>query len=137
MRTPPLGDTSAIRTWSVDDLAIPLPFNVGESGFSTKPLWQSSDSLTERLFAIRKHQAFRPVSTAACFSPNLYTGVGTLQRSQYTNNRLVARSVWNSQWKLVIPGKTLLNNPNEGLDSFIQTVTDVKLHFVTYSYSGN
>lgn len=137
MRTPPLGDTSAIRTWCVDDLAIPLPFNIGESGFSTKPLWQSSDSLTERLFAIRKHQAFRPVSTAACFSPNLYTAVGTLQRSQYTNNRLVARSVWNSQWKLVIPGKTLLNNPNEGLDRFIQTVTDVKLHFVTYSYAGN
>ena len=31
----------------------------------------------------------------------------------------------------------MLNNPNEGLDRFIQTVTDVRLHFVTYSYSGN
>ena len=137
MRTPPLGDVSVIRTWCVDDLAIPLPFNIGESGFSTRPLWQSSDSLTEPLFAIRKHQAFRPVSTTACFSPSLYTGAGTLQRSQFTNNRLVGRSVWNSQWKLVIPGKTLLNNSDEGLDRFIQTVTDVKLHFVTYSYSGN
>lgn len=137
MRTPPLGDTSDIRTWAVEDLAIPLPFNIGQSGFSTKPLWQSSDSLTEPLFAIRKHQAFRPVSTTLCFSPNLYTSTGGLQRSQYTNNRLVGRSVWNSQWKLVIPGKTLLNNPNEGLDRFIQTVTDIKLHFVTYSYSGN
>lgn len=137
MRTPPLGDASDIRTWAVEDLAIPLPFNVGQSGFSTKPLWQSSDSLTEPLFAIRKHQAFRPVSTTLCFSPSLYTATGGLERSQYTNNRLVGRSVWNSQWKLVIPGKTLLNNPNEGLDRFIQTVTDIKLHFVTYSYSGN
>jgi hypothetical protein len=45
--------------------------------------------------------------------------------------------VWNSQWKLVIPGRALLNNPNEGLDRFIRTVTDIKFHFVTYSYSGN
>ncbi len=137
MRSPPLGDVSTIRTWSVDDLAIPMPFNIGESDFSTAALWQSSDSLTEPLFAIRKHQAFRPVSSAAFFSRDLYGNSGTLQRSQYTNNRLVGRSVWNSQWKLVIPGRTLLNDPNEGLDRFLQTVTDIKLHFVTYSYSGN
>jgi hypothetical protein len=137
MRSPPLGDTSTIRTWSVEDVAIPMPFNIGASDFSTKQLWQSSDSLTESLYTVRKHQAFRPVSTTSVFSPSLYGANGTLLRSQYTNNRLVGRSVWNSQWKLVIPGKTLLNNPSEGLDRFIQTVTDVKLHFVTYSYSGN
>jgi len=137
MRTPPLGDASSIRTWRVDDLAIPMPFNIGASGFSTKPFWLSSDSLTEPLFSIRKHQAFRPVSTASLFSRDLYGPTGTLLRSQYTNNRLVGRSVWNSQWKLIIPGTTLLNNPNEGLDRFLQTVKDIKLHFVTYSYSGN
>ena len=137
MRSPPLGDTSTIRTWSVDDVAIPMPFNIGASDFSTKQLWQSSDSLTEALFSIRKHQAFRPVSTTAVFSQSLYGDTGTLKRSQFTNNRLVGRSVWNSQWKLVIPGRTLLNDPNQGLDRFIQTVTDVRLHFVTYSYSGN
>ena len=137
MRSPPLGDASTIRTWSVDDLAIPMPFNIGASDLNTKQLWTSSDSLTEALFAIRKHQAFRPVSTTSVFSPSLYGDTGTLRRSQFTNNRLVGRSVWNSQWKLIIPGKNLLNNPNEGLDRFIQTVTDMKLHFVTYSYSGN
>ena len=137
MRSPPLGDTSTIRSWSVEDVAIPMPFNVGGSDFSNKNLWQASDSLTEPLFSIRKHQAFRPVSTTAVFSPNLYGGSGSLLRSQFTNNRLVGRSVWNSQWKLVIPGRALLNNPNEGIDRFIQSVNDVKLHFVTYSYSGN
>ena len=137
MRSPPLGDANMIRTWSVEDVAIPMPFNIGASDFSTRQLWQSSDSLTEPLFSIRKHQAFRPVSTTAVFSPSLYGDTGTLRRSQFTNNRLVGRSVWNSQWKLVIPGKTLLNDPNEGLDRFLQTVTDVKLHFATYSYSGN
>ena len=137
MRSPPLGDASTIRSWSVQDVAIPMPFNLGASDFSSKPLWQSSDSLTETLFTERKHQAFRPVSVTSVFSPSLYTSSGSLQRSQYTNNRLVGRSVWNSQWKLVIPGNTLLNDPKEGLSRFMQTVTDIKLHFVTYSYSGN
>ncbi len=137
MRSPPLGDASTIRTWAVDDVAIPMPFDIGASGFSTQQMWQSGDSLTEPLFATRKHQAFRPVSTTAVFNPSLYGSGGTLLRSQYTNNRLVGRSVWNSQWKLVIPGHTLLNNPKEGLERFVKTVKDVKLHFVTYSYSGN
>jgi hypothetical protein len=30
-----------------------------------------------------------------------------------------------------------LNDPNEGLERFIQTVRDIKLHLVTYSYAGN
>lgn len=137
MRSPPLGDMSKIRTWTINDVAVPMPFNIGASDFSTKQLWQSSDSLTEPLFAIRKHQAFRPVSSATFFSSNLYTSSGGLQRSQYTNNRLVGRSVWNSQWKLVIPGKSLLRDSHQGLDRFIQTVSDLKLHFVSYSYSGN
>ena len=79
----------------------------------------------------------KKTSTASLFSRDLYGSSGTLLRSQYTNNRLVGRSVWNSQWKLVIPGRTLLNDPKEGLDRFLQTVKDIKLHFVTYSYSGN
>jgi hypothetical protein len=137
MRSPPLGDVSDVRTWSVNDVAIPLPFNIGGSGFSDAQLYQSSDSLSEPPFAIRKHQAFRPVSSASVFSPEIYTGSGGLTRSQFTNNRLIGRSVWNSKWKIIIPGQTLLNNPDEGLERFIRSVKDVKLHFVTYSYSGN
>ncbi len=137
MRSPPLGDQSTIRTWSVQDVTVPMPFNIGSSDFSTKRLWQSSESLTEPLFSVRKHQAFRPVPTAAVFTPNIYGVSSGLARSQFTNSRLIGRSVWNSQWKLVIPGQTLLNNPSEGLDRFIQSVKDVKLHIVSYSYSGN
>lgn len=137
MRSPPLGDQSDVRTWSVQDVTVPMPFNIGGSDFSTKKLWQSSESLTEPLFAIRKHQAFRPVPSATFFTPNIYGNNGGLARSQFTNSRLIGRSVWNSKWKLVIPGQTLLNNPSEGLDRFIQSVKDMKLHIVSYSYSGN
>jgi hypothetical protein len=137
MRAPPLGDTSAVRTWAVDDLAVPLPFNVSANDFASNPMYTSANSLTEPLFTVRKHQAFRPVSTTAAFNTSIYGADGALQPSQYTNSRLIGRSVWNSKWKLVIPGTTLLSDPNQGLTQFINTVKDVKLYFITYSYSGN
>ncbi len=137
MRSPPLGDSTTVRTWQVNDVTVPLPFNIGASEFSTLQWWQSSDFLSEEMFSVRKHQAFRPVSSADIFSFNLYGSGGTLQPSQYTNSRLIGRSVWNSEWKLVIPGDVLLSDPEEGLRRFIRTVEDIKLHFITYSYSGN
>jgi hypothetical protein len=137
MRSPPLGDTSTVRTWNVDDAAIPLPFNIGASDFSSAPFYTAADSLSEPLFAVRKHEAFRPVSTTAAFTTAIYGANGALQPTQYTNRRLIGRSVWNSKWKLVIPGKTLLADPNQGLARFINSVKDIHLYFITYSYSGN
>lgn len=133
MRSPALGDVSVVRSWNVQDVAIPLPFNIGDSEHSQKKLWQSSASLSEQLFAIRKHQPFRPVDNAQLLNDLRVTWA----KDDKTNNRLVGRSVWNSKWKLVIPGYTLLNDSEEGLDRFIQTVNDIKIYFNTYSYSGN
>jgi hypothetical protein len=127
MRSPPLGDTSFTRTWAVVDQAIPLPFNIANSDYSSQPAWVSAASLSEPAFTLRKHQAFRAVPDGT----NFQSGIG------FTNARLIGRSVWNSQWKIVIPGNTLLNNPNLGIQTFINTVKDIKLHLETYSYSGN
>ena len=129
MRSPPLGDLSRIRTWNIEDATIPTPFNIGGSDFDSKKLFQTVDSLTERMFNVRKHQAFRPVSDGSLFVDE--------PSATIINNRLVGRSVWNSSWKLIIPGKALLYDSKEGLDKFIRTVTDIKVHFETYSYSGN
>ena len=136
MRSPPLGDASTIRSWNVDDVAVPLPFDVSAADFANHPFYNAANSLTEPLFAVREHQAFRPVSTTSVFTPNIYSG-GSLASSQYTNERLIGRSIWNNRWKLVIPGKTMLNNPNVALDRFIASVKDIHLYFVTYSYAGN
>ena len=116
-----------VRTWAVRDQAIPLPFNIGGGDFATAKTWSSDQSLTEA-FTLRQHQAFRAVPDDTIFSDGV---VG------FTNARLVGRSVWNSKWKVIIPGKTLLADPNQGLQVFIDTVKDIKLHFQTYSTAGN
>jgi len=61
---------------------------------------------------------------------------------------LICRSVWNTRWLLIIPGGTLHSDPYEGIQRFIygsivngqrtsNGVSDIKLFFQTYSYSGN
>jgi hypothetical protein len=126
----PLGGGSVVRTWAVRDQAIPLPFNIGGGDFATAKTWSSDQSLTEA-FSLRQHQAFRAVPDGTVFNSMPSTALG------FTNARLVGRSVWNSKWKLIIPGKTLLADPNQGLQVFIDTVKDIKLHFQTYSTAGN
>ena len=125
-------------------------WHIGASDFSTAQLWQSGDSLTEQPFTLRKHQAFRPVSCDSLFDGNIYAA-NNLAPSQYTNSRLIGRSVWNTRWLLVIPGGTLLQDADDGLERFIhgrelspgsgsfdnEGVKDIKLLFQTYSYSGN
>ena len=53
-----------------------------------------------------------------------------------TDTRLIGRSVWNTQWVLVIPGATLLADPEMGIDRFIQDVDDIYIYFQTYAYAG-
>ena len=137
MRSPPLGDTTGVRTWNVDDVTIPMPYNIGGSSYSSQPFYTSANSLTEPLFAVRGNQAFRPVSSTVAFNTSIYGANGALQPSQFTNRRLIGRSIWNSKWKLVIPGRTMLADPNAGLARFVNSVKDVKLYFITYSYAGN
>ena len=139
MRSPPLGDTSVLRSWNVKDVTIPLPFNVGASEFSARSIWQTRDMLSDDLFGIRKHQAFRAVlwEIAEEDGPTFDDSGPLYAPSKIVNNRLVGRSVWNTRWKLVIPGKALFTDPDEGINRFIETVEDIKIYFQTYSYSGN
>lgn len=127
MRAPALGDSGAVRNWSVEDQAMPLPFNIGQTSNSVQTPLQSALSLTESPFILRKHQAFRAIPDGVPFSED----------PGFTNGRLIGRSVWNSRWKIVIPGNTLLADPARATRIFADTVKDIKLHFQTYSYSGN
>lgn len=129
MLAPPLGDTSLVRSWSVKDQAMPLPFNLGQSDFSDTQFFTPEGTVNEQLWITRKHQAFRAISDPSF----LYSTMP----EEFTNTRLVGRSVWNSQWKIVIPAYTLLNDEQDGLDRFARTVKDIQVFFRTYSNSGN
>jgi hypothetical protein len=126
----PLGDTGDIRSWQVVDQALPLPYNLGASDFNTTQFFGPNDTFAERPWVIRKHQAFRMVA-----DPSLYED-GSLP-TVFTNARLIGRSVWNSQWKIVIPANTLLNNEQQGMNNFAASVKDIQLFLRTYSNSGN
>ena len=129
MRAPALGDTGSVRSWKVHDQALPLPFNLGANDFSTNQFFRADGTLSEQPWILRKHPAFRPVDDPAFFYG--------LQPAEFSSSRLVGRSVWNTQWKLVIPAYELLADEQEGLNRFAATVSDIKLFFRTYSNSGN
>ena len=129
MRAPPLGDTDLIRSWSVADQALPLPYNLGSTDFNSNQFFSANGTLSEQPWILRKHQAFRAVEDATLFY--------SLVPQEFTNSRLIGRSVWNGQWKIVIPAYSLLNDEQQGMDNFIQTVGDIQLFLRTYSNSGN
>jgi len=129
MLAPPLGDTNTLRTWTVHDQALPLPYNLGATAFNSTQFFNANGTLSEQPWILRKHQAFRPVADPTFF----YGSVP----AEFTNTRLIGRSVWNSQWKIVIPAYTLLSNEQTALDRFAASVKDVQLFLRTYSHSGN
>lgn len=129
MRIPPLGDTNQIHSWEVKDQALPLPKNLGAIPYSDTQFFTPQGTLNEQLWIPRKHQAFRAVDDPVYFYSSM--------PSEFTNSRLIGRSVWNSQWKIVIPAYSILNDEQEGLDRFVKSVSDIKLFLRTYSNSGN
>jgi hypothetical protein len=129
MLAPPLGDTNTLRSWTVHDQALPLPYNLGASAFNTTNFFDANGTLSEQPWILRKHQPFRPVSDPSLF----YSSIPT----EFTNTRLIGRSVWNTQWKIVIPAYSLLSDEQEGLNRFVASVKDIKLFLRTYSNSGN
>ena len=130
MLAPPLGDTNTVRSWNVADQALPLPFNLGANDFNSTQFFNANGTLSEQPWIIRKHPAFRPVTDPAVFLD------GSLPLA-FTNTRLTSRSVWNGQWKIVIPAYTLLNNEQDGLNRFVKSVKDIKFFIRSYSNAGN
>jgi hypothetical protein len=96
------------------------------------------DSLQEPFGQLRQFASFRAYHDSGSFDPS----------ETITASRLIGRSVWNTRWLLIIPGRTLLNDPEEGIERFIygtdtgngrdgNGVKDIKIFFQTYSISGD
>ncbi len=124
------------------DQRLPLPFPVSGPELDNNSGWiPTVDTIFDEMFQVRRHSDFRA-----------YHDSGYLNESEINfDSRLVGRSVWNTRWLLIIPGQSLLYDPDEGLDTFIygplmpgtqdertgDGVSDIKIFFETYAYSGN
>jgi hypothetical protein len=136
----PIGASARTRQWSVVDQALPVPYPINQSDWE-QPDWSNlKNVLGNDLYQIRRFPSMLAYHDS---------GDADAQLQVTWNSRLIGRSVWNSQWYLIIPGGTLLSDANEGIERFINGrklpsgardgngVLDVKLYFNTYSYSGN
>lgn len=121
------GNDFETRMWRVVDQKLPVPFPIGSAEIKNADYQPSFDSLGGAMAEIRKFSSFRAYHDSGSFS----------EKEAVSDSRLIGRSVWNSEWMLIIPGGTLLNDPQAGLDAFINSVSDIKLFFQTYAYSGN
>lgn len=118
-----------VRYWNVVDQTVPVPLPALTSNLDRSAYVPLLDSLnwntgTEE----RKYSSFRAY----------HDGGAAINLDELVlNSRLVGRSVWNTEWVLIIPGQTLNSDPDEGLERFISQVSDIKLVFQTYGHSGN
>jgi hypothetical protein len=130
----PSGDDFTTREWYVMDQKLPVPFPVSDAELSEETWIPVHESLSDVLGETRRFSSFR------AFPDSDLSGLNEaeiIQSQSTTDTRLIGRAVWNSQWLLIIPGGTLLADPEAGLDAFINNVKDIKLFFQTYAYSGN
>ncbi len=117
-----------VRVWKVVDQQIPVPIPSVSATLDRASFTPLLDSLNGRIGSPRRYSSFRAYHNAESdvdFDELIL------------DSRLVGRSVWNTEWMLIIPGLTLNSDPDEGLDRFIDQVTDIKLIFQTYGFSGN
>jgi hypothetical protein len=121
------GNDFETRLWRVVDQKLPVPFKIGPTQIRNPSYIAANDSLSGAIAEIRKFSSFRAYHDSGDFD----------QQQATTDTRLIGRSVWNTEWLLIVPGGTLLNDPNLGLTAFINSVSDIKLFFQTYAYSGN
>ena len=126
--TIPDSETLETRTWNVVDQRIPEPFPVGDADLEDPHWIPVQDTLDGQIAEIRKFSSFRAYSA----------DTAEIDEAQLiSDSRLIGRSVSNTKWMLIIPGGTFLNDAKGGLEEFIAKVSDIKLFFDTYGYSGN
>ncbi len=122
MRVSRTDDPNELRTWKVVEQAIPAPFPASNAMISQSGYIPLLDGLNGHYGDQRKFSDFRAYPDSA--------DVPTV------DTRLLGRSIWNTQWMLIIPGATLNSDPDTGLDRFIDQVSDIKLIFDSYGQSG-
>jgi hypothetical protein len=117
-----------LRVWSVKEQRIPIPYVINSSQISAPDFIPTLDGMDGAFGALRRHGDFR-----------VYHDDGDPEADDSDviySTRLFGRSVWNSDWMLVIPGAGLAADPVDGVTNFVEAVSDLKIYFDTYSPQG-
>lgn len=126
-RVPHSLSPDTVRMWDVLDQAIPVPVPALNSSINSSRFIPLLDSLNGPSGDVRKFSSFRAY----------HNGTADVDFDELvTDSRLIGRSVWNTQWMLIIPGQALNSDPDEGLNRFIDQVSDIQMIFETYGVSG-
>lgn len=128
MRVPTDG---SIREWNVfrQVLAVPFPTSTAEL---QQPNWMPWDTLIGGASSMAHRHRIPTV-----------TGCPITEETCDASFKLTGRSIWNTQWYLIIPGSQLMGeDPDQGIDLFINGeigtgVRDIKLTFDFYGYAGS
>jgi hypothetical protein len=121
----PYTNSFDVRTFRIVDQVIPIPFDIQPRDFEDRDWIPLMDSISGSFTAIKKHSRFKAHLDNDNWSNELVN-----------NTQIIGRSVWNSKWLLIIPGVSLGSDKDDSLNTFIDTVTDIKFIFKTYSYRG-
>ena len=120
--------TPFTRMWSVTEQRIPMPFVINQSELTSPGYIPTLNGVDGGYGELRRHGDFR-----------MYHDNGDPEADDselVLDSRLIGRSVWNSEWMLVIPGAGLHADPITGLTQLADTIGDIKLYFKTYSHQG-
>ncbi|MCH1509219.1 MAG: hypothetical protein L7T84_08455 [Akkermansiaceae bacterium] len=117
-----------VRSWNIQEQRIPTPFTINTGNLSAPGYIPNLTGVDGSFGQLRRHGDFRIFHDSG--DPEADDGEVIL------SSRLIGRSVWNSDWMLIIPGANLHADPMTGLNQLSETINDIKLHFTTYSHSG-
>lgn len=119
----PLSAGSNVRSWHVVDQVWPIPYPAASGNVAIPQQGFGTDNV----HVIRRFPPMRAMDSDAL------NAIGAAAM----DSRLVGRSVWNTQWLLIIPGSSLSSAPNSALDSLVTGITDIQWVLQTYSHSAN
>lgn len=121
--TIPDSPTLQFRTWNVVDQAIPVPYNTSSADLgrptgsprSTPSAGRSEPSADSPASAPASPRRIPPSTSPGSSDARSGTRIGS--------------------W--MDPGQSLLADPTQGLDALLADLSDIRLTFETYGYSGN
>ena len=117
-----------VRAWDIVEQRIPVPYVINGADLTAPGFIPTLDGVDGSFSDLRRHGDFR-----------IYHDDGNAEADDSEmeyDSRLIGRSVWNSRWLLIIPGAGLLDDAQEGLSVLTNTISDIKIHFSTYSHQG-